>query len=181
MSLLTPVYSCNFVTCDWLSLTKIWRMKMFHGWIVSIIHVKWTFHKWNQVSFVNLPFHVWNTLFRTPRFHIWNFQPAHFTYELGISNVKPVPFHMRNENFIFENIPTPNVVHMWNAMWNFRKGCKLSRPPIKIPSSATAAKMSFAWFSGFLWQTAGSQGHLYGLGWKGYLPSCATLAEILLP
>ena len=39
-------------------------------------------------------------LFRMPTFHMWNFEPVHFTCE---------------------NVPIPYVFHMWNGMWNFRR------------------------------------------------------------
>ena len=58
-------------------------------------------------------------MFRIPRFHMWNFEPVHSTCELAISYVKTFPFHMWNENFMYENVPIPYIFHSWTNMWNF--------------------------------------------------------------
>ena len=36
-------------------------------------------------------------MFRIPRFHTWNFEPVHFTCELGIPYVNRFPFHIWDE------------------------------------------------------------------------------------
>ena len=53
----------------------------------------------------------------TPKFHIWNFEPVHFTCELNIS-CKNVPLHFMCKMKMFQF----HVFHMWNDMWNFREG-----------------------------------------------------------
>ena len=43
-------------------------------------------------------------MFQTTRFHMRNVEPAHIICGLGILYVKRIAFHMRNENFIRENV-----------------------------------------------------------------------------
>ena len=74
---------------------------------MKISHAKLIFIRESAVSYVKF-------MFRSPRFRMWNFEPVHFTCELGILYVKTSQFHMWNENFVCENVPIPNVFHMWN-------------------------------------------------------------------
>ena len=41
-------------------------------------------------------------LFRTPRFHVWNFEPVHFTCELSISYANRSQFQLLKEKFWLE-------------------------------------------------------------------------------
>ena len=74
---------------------------------MKISNVKLIFRGQCSVSYLKF-------MFRTRRFHMWNFEPGQFTCEVGISYVKMFPFHMWDENFINENLPIPYVFHMWN-------------------------------------------------------------------
>ena len=65
-------------------------------------------------------------MFRTPTFHLQNYEPIRFKCELGISYVKTFPFHKWNENFISENVSIPYVCQICNDMWNFRSWIKFS-------------------------------------------------------
>ena len=87
----------SFVSC----FNTICEMKTSYGKFIliresSISHVKY--------------------MFRTPRFHMWNFEPVRFTCELSISYMKTFPFHMWNGNFTCESVPIPYVFHKWNSM-----------------------------------------------------------------
>ena len=59
-------------------------------------------------------------MFRTLRFHMWNFEPVHFTYKLGFSYMKTFRFHIWSENFTSENVLF-HIFHMWNDMWSCRE------------------------------------------------------------
>ena len=72
------VNSFNF-TCE----RKVSYVKLILVSKCSILHVRYIFH--------------------ILRFHMWNFEPIPFTYELGISlkiSLKMFRFHMWNENFM---------------------------------------------------------------------------------
>ena len=97
--------TCNF-TYKNISFVNYFNSIMCE---MKISNVKFIFGCECSVSYLKFPF-------RTRRFQMWNFEPAHFTYELGISYAKTLPFHVWNENLINENLPIPYVFHMWNSI-----------------------------------------------------------------
>ena len=103
---------------------------------MKISYMKSWFHIWSEFTYENfiyeimisyiIWFHIW-------KFHIWNHD---FIYDLvshmNISNMKSwfhIFFGFTYENFIYELISSYmkwSFHILWNYMWNFRKGLKLS-------------------------------------------------------
>lgn len=75
----------------------------------KISYVKLIFICWSSISFMKC-------ILCKPKFHIWNFEPCHFTCKLGDSCMKTFRFHMWKERFHLGKFPIPYMFHMWNDM-----------------------------------------------------------------
>ena len=78
-------------------------------------------------------------MFRTPRFHMWNFEPVKFPRELGISYVNRFPFRVWNESFVCEDAPVLYVFHRC-------KGYHVPSYPI-TSENLTCQRLRLTWYN----------------------------------
>ena len=85
------------------SLTKI--SHELDIWKHYVTGESFNFHMWNENFIVECSNSYVIYMVRSPRFHMWNFEPVHYTCEVGISYVKTLPVDMWNDNFMYEKCP----------------------------------------------------------------------------